>query len=150
MKKYLLVPAMAAVIVLSGCKSKYVAAYDEAGTTTPKQETVETDQTSAYLASQTEANTEAENVRTEKYSVVTGDESLLKHYNVVVGSFKSQDNALRLHQSLQSNYRPLVVMNENGMYRVVISTHDTYTEAKSQINNIKATYPDAWVLVRQQ
>lgn len=148
-KKFFIVPAMAMMIAFAGCKSQYTAAYNEAnsGTATPKQEVVEQDNTTDYLASKTAQPTEPENIRSENYTVVTGDESLLKHYNVVVGSFGKQENAIRLHQALQSEYRPLVVMNENGMYRVVISTHDTYQEAKAQISKINATYPDAWVLV---
>ncbi|MCQ2384239.1 MAG: SPOR domain-containing protein [Paludibacteraceae bacterium] len=150
-KKFFIVPAMAMMIAFAGCKSQYTAAYNEAnsGTATPKQEVVEEDITNAYLASQTNTSNETENVRSEKYTLVTGDEAMLKHYNVVVGSFGKQENAIRLHQVLQSEYRPLVVMNENGMYRVVISTHDTYQEAKAQISKINATYPDAWVLVRK-
>ena len=150
-KKFFIVPAMVMMIAFAGCKSQYTAAYNEAnsGTATPKQEVVEQDNTTDYLASKTAQPTEPENIRSENYTVVTGDESLLKHYNVVVGSFGKQENAIRLHQALQSEYRPLVVMNENGMYRVVISTHDTYQEAKAQISKINATYPDAWVLVRK-
>ncbi|MCQ2349122.1 MAG: SPOR domain-containing protein [Paludibacteraceae bacterium] len=153
MKKNLaLISAAALMLTFSACKSQYTAAYTEADSSTPYSSKVQNDDetTNNYLASKTAQPTEPENVRTEKYTVVTGDESQLKHYNVIVGSFRSQENATRLHQSLQSQYRPLIVMNENGMYRVVISTHDTYQEAKAQIAQINGTYPDAWVLVRQK
>ncbi len=151
-KKILFVPALAMMFAFAGCKSQYTAAYNEANgaSTVSRQEVVEEDHTNDFLASQTNTSKEQENVRSEKYTVVTGDEAMLKHYNVVVGSFGKQENAIRLHQSLQGEYRPLVVMNENGMYRVVISTHDTYQEAKAQISKINGTYPDAWVLVRQK
>ncbi|MCL1867717.1 MAG: SPOR domain-containing protein [Paludibacter sp.] len=83
--------------------------------------------------------TEGENPKSDVYK---------KHYHVVVGSFKSRDNAKGLQSSLNSEgNNTTVVVNENGMYRVILASFDEYLQARACINNIAGRFPDAWVLV---
>lgn len=88
-------------------------------------------------------------VRQESFTAVDKkDEAMAqKHYHVVVGSFGKQDNATRLRSLLASQgYTPIVVVNEAGMYRVIIISCETYDEAHKAANVVRATYPDAWIL----
>ena len=88
-------------------------------------------------------------VRQESFTAVDKkDEAMAqKHYHVVVGSFGKQDNATRLRSLLASQgYTPIVVVNEAGMYRVIIISCETYDEAHKVANVVRATYPDAWIL----
>lgn len=87
-------------------------------------------------------------VRTETVVVVPGQtESKLKDYNVVIGSFGSQINAQNLQQRMQPEYQPIVVVNEKGMYRVLLASFDDYASARALITRINTQFPDAWVLI---
>jgi cell division protein FtsN len=70
---------------------------------------------------------------------------------VVVGSFKSQTNAKGLQNTLNSEgNKALVVINEQGMYRVIIASFNEYSQAKSRIAQIQERFADAWVLVQKR
>ena len=89
--------------------------------------------------------------RNESFSLSSGDASAFKSkYHVVVGSFKSIDNAKGLQSTLvKEGNKALVVVNEQGMYRVLMSSFNDYGMAHNFINNIKDRFPDAWVLVQK-
>jgi len=94
---------------------------------------------------------EKEVTRTEVFSVVEGEsDSDLKTYHVVIGSFKNQDNAKRLQARMRPDYKPIIVINEHGMYRVLLASYDDYASAKQKINDIKSQFADAWVLVQKK
>lgn len=94
---------------------------------------------------------EKEVTRAEKFEVIEEqkDVVVLKKYHVVIGSFGNKDNALRLQTQMKPQYEPIIVINEKGMYRVLLMTYDTYKEAKTKIVEIREQFPDAWVLVMQ-
>lgn len=94
---------------------------------------------------------EDEVTRNEAFTLSDGDASALKYkYHVVVGSFKSQTNAKGLQSTLLSEgNKALVVVNEQGMFRVLIASYNEYAKAKMRINEIKNRFPDAWVLVQK-
>lgn len=91
--------------------------------------------------------------RDEKFSLAEGEtnlEAFNRKYHVVVGSFRSQDNARGLQRTLNSEGNDaLVVINEQGMFRVLISSFDDYKEAHVKISQIKQRFPDAWVLIQK-
>jgi len=89
-------------------------------------------------------------VRQENLSVVNGDG--LKNFSVVVGSFSVRANAEGLQSTLKSRgYAAQVAFNSgNNMYRVVASTFDNKTEAVRSRNELRAQYPDAWLLFNQK
>lgn len=94
---------------------------------------------------------EKEVTRAEQFTVVEAQpENPLKDYNVVIGSFGRKENAdgLKLRMTT-AGYKPVIVINDKGMYRVILSSFDTYREAKSLINSIKGDFADAWVLVQK-
>jgi len=95
-------------------------------------------------------NDEPEVTRQERFTIVEGQKGAeLKDYNVVIGSFGKKDNAERLKSEMSSSeYKPVIVVNERGMFRVILATFDTYQEAKAKIAEILEEFPDAWCLVQ--
>jgi cell division protein FtsN len=95
---------------------------------------------------------ENEVTRNESFTLSEGDASALNSkYHVVVGSFKSQTNAKGLQNTLNSEgNKALVVINEQGMYRVIIASFNEYSQAKSRIAQIQNRFADAWVLVQKR
>lgn len=89
-------------------------------------------------------------VRSESLSVVNG--AGLKSFGVVVGSFSVKANAEGLQSLLKSRgYDAQVAFNSsNQMYRVVASTFDSKTDAVRSRNELRAQYPDAWLLYNKQ
>ena len=85
-------------------------------------------------------------VRQERVSVVSG--AGLQSYSVVVGSFSVIANAEGLQQKLRSQgYNAQIVKNEErNMYRVVASTFANKGDAVRSRDNLRASYPDAWLL----
>ncbi|MCL2596852.1 MAG: SPOR domain-containing protein [Paludibacter sp.] len=101
---------------------------------------------------QSQSATKEEITRSESFYLSEGEnpesDSFTKHYHVVVGSFKSRDNAKGLQNSLNAEgNNAIIVINENGMYRVILASFDEYLQARATINNIAGRFPDAWVLV---
>ena len=87
-------------------------------------------------------------VRRENVNVVSG--SGLKAYSVVVGSFGVRANADGLQNTLRNaGYDAQIAFNsERNMYRVIATTHDDKSSAISTKESLKATYPDAWLLMK--
>ena len=74
----------------------------------------------------------------------------LKAFNVVCGSFSSVDNANNLRNTLVSKgYSAQVAQNpETGMYRVIAASFDDRATAVQSRDQLRGTYPDAWLLYR--
>ncbi len=87
-------------------------------------------------------------VRKESVNVVSG--SGLKAYSVVVGSFGVRANADGLQNTLRNaGYDAQIAYNsDRNMYRVIATTHDDKSSAISTKESLKATYPDAWLLMK--
>jgi len=104
------------------------------------------------INSQSQDVPKEEITRTESFYLTEGEDpgsdAFRKHYHVVVGSFKSRDNAKGLQATLNAEgNNATVVVNENEMYRVILASFDEYLQARATINNIAGRFPDAWVLV---
>ena len=146
-----------AVVMLatSACKTKQKIAEIPAGAnieaTTPKSNVTPP---VVYNDNEKVANEEvkeAEVTRNENFSLVDGDKDALKYkYYVVVGSFTKQTNAKGLQSSLiTEGNKAIIVVNEKGMYRVLISSFNDYNLAHARIRTIASRFPDAWVLVQK-
>jgi cell division septation protein DedD len=85
-------------------------------------------------------------VRQERVAIVSG--SGLLSYSVVVGSFSVIANAEGLQQRLKNaGYAAQIVKNEErNMYRVVASTYNDKVSAVQSRDQLRGTYPDAWLL----
>lgn len=89
--------------------------------------------------------------REECFEVVEGQSNVeLKTYHVVIGSFGKHQNAINLQADMRPHYQPVIVVNERGMYRVLLISYDTYDEAKNKIKEIRHDFPDAWVLIQKK
>ena len=80
----------------------------------------------------------------------TVDGSGLKAFSVVVGSFGVKANADGLQQRLKdAGYAAQVAKNvERNMYRVIVTTFDTKSEAAASRDQMRSQYPDAWILAK--
>ncbi len=92
--------------------------------------------------------------RSESFKLASGEtnsDAMNKKYHVQVGAFSNHDNARNLRAKLVSEGNSsLVVENESGMLRVIIASFNEYGEARAKIDQIRGTYPDAWVLVQKK
>ena len=161
MKKYtLLCVGLCAAMAFTSCKSSesaYKKAYEKAkqyDTAQPvaPQPTIETAPVVAPVeakpATETQVvdNLDNVSVRQESVSLVSG--SGLKAFSVVVGSFGVRANAEGLMQRLKdAGYDAQVVKNDDkNMYRVIASTFADKAAAAASRDQIRASYPDAWLL----
>ena len=91
-------------------------------------------------------------MREEKVQLVSGDG--LKAYSVVCGSFGVKANADGLKTKMDNDgYNAKVVYNaEKNMYRVIVESFDSRSEAARARDAFKAKYPNrqdfqgAWLL----
>ena len=142
-----------AIVAMTGtaCKSKQKVA-EIKGADIPATTTTTTPTVTTPVVNTTPevVSSEAEVTRNETFSLSDGDAAALKfRYHVVVGSFKSQTNAKGLQSTLLSEgNQAIIVINEQGWYRVLIASFNEYSQARSKINQIKTRFADAWVLVQ--
>ena len=161
MKKYsVLCAGLCLAMAMTSCKtseSAYKKAYEKAkqyDTAQPAapQPAIETAPVVAPVeakpATETPVvdNLDNVSVRQESVSLVSG--SGLKSFSVVVGSFGVRANAEGLMQRLKdAGYDAQVVKNdEKNMYRVIASTFADKASAAASRDQIRASYPDAWLL----
>ncbi len=161
MKKYIVLCAgLCLAMVLTGCKSKesaYKQAYEkakaaEAAQTAAAETVVEETpvvtpvQTRPVTQTKVVDNVDNVAVRQERVSVVNGGG--LSNFSVVVGSFSVIANAEGLQQKLKNaGYSAQIVKNdERNMYRVVASTFADKASAVQSRDQLRNSYPDAWLL----
>ena len=155
-KKLFLGMAFIAALAFVSCKSSessYKKAYEKAKaqelaqTTTDQVDTAPVAVTPVVTTTPTvEPNTA--NDRQERLTVMNG--GTLKAFNVVCGSFSKIENANNLRNTLVSKgFSAQVAQNpETGMYRVIASSFDDRAAAVSSRDQLRGTYPDAWLLYR--
>lgn len=161
-KRILFCASLCAVLVFASCKSSesaYKKAYEKAKAQEQAQGNDANDNNDANIVSPIVEqpatqpvvvdNSDNVPVRTENLDVVDG--SGLRNFSVVVGSFSLKANAQGLVNRLRSsgNAAQLAFNRERNMYRVIISTFDNKSDAVRSRDQIRATYPDAWLLFRK-
>ncbi len=134
-------------VAFSACKSKQNVTSIPGANIPAKSETI------SQPTVQNSVTTEQEVTRNESFRAATGEsnvDALRKKYHVIVGSFTKHENAKGLRtQLVDEGNTALIVVNEKGMYRVIIASYDDYSGAKTKINQIKNRFSDAWVLVQK-
>lgn len=158
MKKNLLMGlALVAALAFVSCKSSesgYKKAYEKAKAQEMARATdqqVETAPVTVTPVVTTPVTTVQDNNtqdRQERLTVMNG--GTLKAYNVVCGSFSNVDNANNLRNTLVAKgYSAQVAQNpETNMYRVIAATFDDRASAVASRDQLRGTYPDAWLLYR--
>ncbi len=162
MKKFLVMGlGLCAAFAMTSCKSSesaYKKAYEKAKqqqVVAVEQEPVQTPVTTTQVVAvqpvtpttTPTADVNSVRVRTENVTVVSGNG--LKAYSVVCGSFSLKANAEGLQKTLNNaGYNAQIAYNaEKNMYRVVASTYDDKVAAVQSRDVLRATYPDAWLLM---
>lgn len=164
MKKSLMLCAgLCLAMAMASCsgskESAYKKAYEKAKAQEAQQTEVAAPQEEAPVvtplvekpATQTTVidNTDNATVRSEAVTLVDGNG--LKDFSVVVGSFSLKSNALGLQQRLKNQGHPAQVAYNPSInyYRVIVSTFDNKASAVQSRNQFRATYPDAWLLLKK-
>ena len=92
-------------------------------------------------------------VKEEKVKVIESSDNVTYKYYVIIGSFSILDNARNYKKSLsQEGFTPVILENENGLYRVSVSAYNSETSARDKVSNIRMQYEkynDTWLLIRK-
>ena len=92
-------------------------------------------------------------VRTEKVKPIDQSDRTMSGYYVIIGSFRSLDNAKNYHADMvKRGFTAEILENEAGLYRISAGGYDEESAARAKIAEIRATYEeheDVWLLVRQ-
>ena len=135
----------------TSCKSKqsaYQAAYEQAKAremTEPADEYVITPVSKPITTTET---------RQERITPVAGENAAeIRQYSVVIGSFTNRTNAYSLKERMQNEgYSPVLAENEQGMLRVILTSHDNRADAERSRDATRSRYypnfQDAWILQR--
>lgn len=74
-------------------------------------------------------------------------------YYVIIGSFKSRENAVNYQKELkEKGFESNLLRNDEGFYRVSVKSTDEILHARSEIMSIRTNYPehaDTWLLIRK-
>jgi cell division septation protein DedD len=162
MKHYFLLGlTLCAVMVFTGCKSKdsaYREAYERAKAQEQQATTDVTNQQTTTVVTpaqpqQTTTTVDHSDVRTIPGGITVVAGANLKAYSVVVGSFVNQTNAVGLMNTLNGRgYNATVVKTnetikgQTGWFRVIASSFDYKDQAAQSRDELKASYPGAWLL----
>lgn len=157
MKKIIFLMISFCLILLgtTSCKSKqsaYKAAYEQAKAKEMETSPVVEEDITPVTKSKTPTSSAP---RQEKITPVAGEDGAgIKLYSVVIGSFQNKTNAYSLKERMQNEgYMPILGENEQGMMRVILTSHENRQDAEQSRNTIRQKYypnfQDAWLLERQ-
>ena len=94
-------------------------------------------------------------IRSEKFTLSSEDQAAYgsKSFFVIVGSFKSSENAGKFKQELaQQGFKPIILHSETGMFRVCVDSFNDETAARTRVQGIRTQYTkyaDAWLLIKK-
>ena len=92
----------------------------------------------------------------ERFTAVQGEKADFgtNKYFVILGSFSVLENAKRLKETLTSEgFHPVILINENGMYRVCGDNYAAESAARARIAEVRGALPkysDIWLLIKKQ
>jgi cell division protein FtsN len=92
-------------------------------------------------------------IRVQQERVTVRHGSTNNRYHVIVGSFASEENALRLRNRLNNaGYASIIMLNAANMNRVSIAGFNDEFAAREELRRVRMTFPeyqDAWLLIMQ-
>lgn len=149
MKKSTLLFLLVVIVILAGCKTQKIA---------PKPQPVAQESAAPATAAPAPKPAKPANVtsKEERFSVAEGETANYgtNKFFVIMGSFSVLENAKRLKETLVAeNFKPIIVMNENGMYRVCGNSYEDESSARARIAEVRSQYSkysDIWLLVKKQ
>ncbi len=72
-------------------------------------------------------------------------------YYVIIGSFKSQENARKYQEQIAvDGFVSVLLRNEEGLYRVSVKSSNDIMDARNEIRRIRSQfekYDDTWLLI---
>lgn len=87
----------------------------------------------------------------ERLTLILGEELNLAVYGVVAKSFINRTNARGYYNRvLEKGYPAVLVQNEDMMFRIIVASFQTKEEAENKLKDFKASFPEAYILVRMQ
>ncbi|TRX63260.1 SPOR domain-containing protein [Carboxylicivirga sp. M1479] len=90
-------------------------------------------------------------VKEEKVTIVDKTDAEIAKYYVIIGSFRVLENAHKYKKQLtQEGFMPVLLENENGLYRVSVSAYNEEMPARTKIGSIRnkfEQYNDVWLLI---
>lgn len=88
-------------------------------------------------------------IATENYPEIKPNEI----YFVILGSFKVLENAIKFQKQIgRDGFESQLLQNEQGLYRISVSTFKDEGDAKNMVYSIRekfSDYSDVWLLRRQ-
>jgi cell division septation protein DedD len=145
-----------ALMCCVSCKSKqkaYKAAYEQAKEKEEVDFSVDDEEEEEIVPVSKSKTTSP--ARQERISAFAGENADgIKLYSVVIGSFRNQTNAYSLKERMQdAGYMPILAENEQGMLRVILTSHESRQEAERSREAVRSRYypnfQDAWILERR-
>ncbi len=92
-------------------------------------------------------------VKEEKVTVIDDKSAEVYKYYVIIGSFRVLENAQNYKKQLiEEGFLPVLLENENGLYRVSVSAYNEEDTARFKIGSIRQKfekYNDVWLLIRK-
>ncbi len=92
-------------------------------------------------------------IKEEKVKIIESNDDNFKYY-VIIGSFKVLENARNYKSTLSSEgFTPVILENENGLFRVSVAAYNEETDARSKVGFIRNKYEkynDTWLLIRKR
>ena len=92
--------------------------------------------------------------RVESVRQVDSSERTMYRFYVIIGSFRSIDNARQYNVDLvRKGFNPVILENEEGLFRISVGGYDDERAARTRIADIRASYAehrDVWLLIRRQ
>ncbi len=92
-------------------------------------------------------------MKEEKVKVIDEPEDEVFKYYVIIGSFRVLENAQNYKKQLiNEGFLPVLLENENGLYRVSVSAYNDEMPARERISSIRGKYDkydDVWLLIRR-
>jgi len=113
------------------------------------------DSESPYVKEEAKPKVKSESkivVKKEKVEMLDAENEQFKYY-VIIGSFRILDNAKNYKNELiKEGFTPVLMKNENGLYRVSVAAYNVESDARNKIAEIRSRYEkysDVWLLIRK-
>jgi cell division protein FtsN len=94
-------------------------------------------------------------VKSEKFTFSSKDKATYenKTFFVIVGSFKSNENANRFKKELaKQGFNPIILSSETGYFRVCVDSFYDEAVARNRVKKIRSEFPkydDSWLLIKK-
>lgn len=151
MKQTLIIIMLALAIGAVSCRSKRMVPIEE-----PPVVVAPVEEPDPIPEPVVEAPVEIQ-VREERFTFER-EEDKIQHdpnmYFVIVGSFRSNDNARRFTETLkEQGFSPVILLSETGFHRVSVNSYTNEASARARVMHIRTDFPayhDTWLLIRKQ